>query len=115
MVASPTGEEVPLQVGEDVADRISEGALLEALRTLRLPPVEQERPTPGPAESGERAVELSSLPATYRGAQSAVAALGGRVPEARAEALITAWGYDRFTAALQWLSRRKLEEGEGHG
>lgn len=102
------------QVGEDLADRLPEEALVASVRALGVPATMQQRPTPGTPRAGERAVDLAWLPAYFRGAKSAVMSLAARVPEARSAAKIMSAEYDRFLAALKWLegTRRRDVGGE---
>jgi hypothetical protein len=95
------------EVGEDFADRLGEDEIIAALGRLRLPPVTQDPPEPGQPDPGPRAVDLAWLPAYLRGGRFAVAALAGRVPEARAGAEAMTKVYDRFLAALAAHRRKR--------
>lgn len=104
ILIGPDRSEVLRHVGEDFADRLPEEDLVGGVRELALPPVTQQPPTPGTPHPGERAVDLTWLPAYFRGAKYAVMSLARRVPQARNTAQVMSAEYDRFLAALKWLN-----------
>lgn len=107
VVVGPDGGERFRQVGGDFADRITEEELLDAVGRLDLPGTSQPPPQPGTPEPGERAVDLSWLPAYYRGAKFAATAIKGRVPEAKGDADRLLAEYDRYLDALRWRRERR--------
>ncbi len=103
VLVGPDGEEAFRQVARDYADRIGEDEVVEAVAGLGLGPVEQDPPKPGEPQPGERAYRVENLPVYYRGVRFAALALGGRVPEARAEADGLVTEVDRYSEAIKTL------------
>ncbi len=90
------------RVSADFADRPDEQDVLARVRAWRLPAATQQPPQPGQAHPGKRAVDLSWLPAYYRGAKFAVTAVRGRVPEADQATAQLGDEYDRYLSAVTW-------------
>lgn len=100
-IVAPTGTVAFRQVGSDFADRPTEDEVLIEVQRLNLPATTQEAPHPGAAQPGERAFDLSLLPAYLRGAKFAATALSMRVPEAVEQAEVLKAEYERYLTALQ--------------
>jgi hypothetical protein len=78
VVIGPNGEEVLRLVSRDFADRPFEQVALEALRSLRLAPVEHLAPTLGDPAPGPRTMPFGDLRAYFRGAKFGSKAMGLR-------------------------------------
>lgn len=89
------------RVSSDFADRPLENDLVDEVGKLGLAPTVQDRPEPGTAEPGKRAVDLAWLPAYLRGAKFAVTALATRVPQAVEQAETLKGEYDHYIEVLK--------------
>jgi hypothetical protein len=86
VIVAPDGAERYRAVSRDFADRLSEDALLEALRGLSLPATAQDPPLLGASRPGPAAMPVDHLYPYFRGARFAVVAMSRRHPDTKEDA-----------------------------
>ncbi len=79
---------------------------MDQIKSLGLPPIHQQPPTPGIPRPGESAFGVEALTPYFLGSQFAVTALSGRVPEARDDARRMSTEYDRLLRSVRWLKEQ---------
>ncbi len=104
VIVDTAGEQVYRQVSRDFADRLTEDDVVAEVRTLQLPPVIQDPPSPGEPQPSERAMPVAALGPYYRGAKFAATAVGMRVAEAAREADALAEEVARYAEAVKTLT-----------
>ena len=107
VIVGPDGEERLRNTSRDFADRISEDAVLEALRGLGLPPTTQEPPLLGPSVPGPVAMPFDQLYPYFRGARFAVVAMSRRHPDIKEDAEVYIAQMDRYMKNVKWLFKEK--------
>jgi len=110
VIVSPQQEEVFRSVGRDYADRPPQDDILDAVRSLGLPPTIQAVPQLGPTEAGPNAFQPDQMVPYYRGARFAANAMASRFPEAREEADAYLAQLDGYVEAAKELFRAKQQD-----
>jgi alkyl hydroperoxide reductase subunit AhpC len=111
VIIAPDGNEALRIVSRDYADRTPEAHVLAQVQALDLPPTTQEQPELGPAESGPKAMALSSLLPYYQGAKFATKAMGMRFPVSQPEAEQYMAQLDRYSEGVKRVYRAKRDAG----
>lgn len=111
VLVEPDGQERWRFVSRDFADRLPEEDALEQARTLGLPPVTQDPPTPGNPAPGPRAMPFDQLLTYFRGARFAALAMGlrhGYLDESiKDDSKSYVAEMDRFAEAVKELKQRR--------
>ena len=111
VIVGTDGEERFRATSRDFADRLTEDALLEALRGLGLPPTTQEPPPPGRSVPGPAAMPFEHLYPYFRGARFAVVAMSRRHPDTKEDTETYIAQMDRYMENVKRLFQEKKAAG----